>query len=713
MLSDIRFSRLTVLDNVVDYREQTERHGILDRPIDRAKQIVLKKSDNVFSLDFSVLEYANPKKVRYGYFLEGFDSEWHYTDASQRSATYTNLPNGRYRFHIKAFYDGDTDESRTVYNGIDIRILPPLYKTTWAWIFYIASMAMVLWLFIRFLHRRRMRIRERLEMERKEMKLQMFTNLSHEIRTPLTLVMTPIKEILENEQDGRRRDIYNIMYRNARRILTIINQLIDMNRIGTSQFRLRFSNTDMILFLRDIVRAFEYPAVTRNIDCRIVSNLESLEAWIDQSHFDKVVFNILSNAFKFTPDNGSVLISLDTCLNDRHGGVAVDVARYLEMRFENSGSHIPPEEQQRIFERFHQLDGSRSGGSGIGLYLAKRIVELHYGTLEAENTERGVVFILRIPLGDAHLSDVQKTETSEQTDLYGGIGPDESGYLDGGDGGNDPVEKESHANNLKRTIYLVDDDPDLLKYIHIELSDEYRVETFTNGEDAWSEILAKLPDAVVTDLILPEIDGAALCRKIRENRKTDHLPVIVFTAETGEESEFLCLKSGADHYMTKPVSLERLRGMIAQAIHIRETLRKKYRMQIGEEYETTEVNSPDSRFVARVIECIRSNIENPEFSVDELSREVGISRVHLNRKLKENINTSPSNLIRSIRLRQAAYLLVRHHVYISEAAYRVGFSSPASFSNSFKDYFGMSPTEFVDKNIDNDYFNSEFGDMEQ
>lgn len=700
-LGAIRFSRLAVLGQTVDYTEQTGRHRILDHPIDQARQITLKKSQNLFSIDFSVLEYANPQKIRYGYRMVGFDQGWRYADASQRSATYTNLPEGRYRFQVKAFYDGDPDESRAVYNEINIRILPPWYKTWWIRLVYAALFAVVVWLFIGFLRRRQARVRERLEMERKEMKLQLFTDMSHEIRTPLTLVMTPLKAMWEDEEENKRRNIYNLMYRNARRILTIIDQLIDMNRVGNPHFQLRFHRTDMIFFLRDIVGAFEQPAVMRNIDCRIVSNRDSLETWIDQRHFDKVVFNILSNAFKFTPDNGSVLITLETYLNSRQSGLPAGASRYLEMRFENSGSYIPPEDLERIFERFHQSDGNTPGGSGIGLHLAKRITELHYGTLKAENTEDGVVFILRIPLGDAHLSAEQKAATPEYKDLYGKIRPDGPEYLEAPAAGDEAEMEEIPVQSPPKTIYFVDDDPELLKYISLELSDEYRIKTFLNIDEAWAGILTNIPDAVVTDLVFPDADGMALCRKIRENRKTDHLPVIILTGETKEETEYRSLESGADRYLTKPVSLGLLKGTIAQAIRVRETLWNKYRIDVSADEAEAEVSSPDSRFVARVIECIRRNIENPGFSVDELSREVGISRVHLNRKLKENIDTSPSNLIRSIRLRQAAYLLVRHNIYISEAAYRVGFSSPTSFSNSFKDYFGMSPTEYVSKNTAN------------
>ncbi len=717
-LSDIRFSKLTVAGRNVDYREQTGRHRILDRPIDQARRIVLNQSQNNFSIEFSVLEYTNPQKVRYSYLMEGFDSGWRRAEGTQRSVTYTNLPDGNYRFHIKAVFDGDIDEDGAASNVIEIRILPPWYKTWWAWLVYAAMAATTVWLFIRFLRRRRLRHEEQLAMERKDLRLQMFTDLSHEIRTPLTLVMTPLKAMWEGESDGKRRGIYNLMYRNARRILTIINQLIDMNRIGTPQFRMRFYRTDMIAFLNDIVSAFEHQAVVRNIDCRTMSPRESLDVWIDQCHFDKVVFNILSNAFKFTPDDGTVLISLETYLNSRQSGISVDVPRYLEIRFENSGSRIPPGDMEHIFERFGQADGSRSAGSGIGLHLAKRIVELHYGTIEAENTETGVAFVLRIPLGEAHLSAEQKAETTGGNDTYGIISPERDGDLDRLAAEAGEHQHPATDEGSLRTIYFVDDDTDLLKYIHLELSDEYRIETFPDGEKAWEAILAGAPDAVVTDLAMPLGDGAALCRRIRENRKTDHLPIIVLTAETAEESECRCLENGADRYLTKPVGLELLKWTIAQAIGVRETLRSKYSTEAGEGDtdgdaagdggSDTGASTPDSRFVAKVIESIRRNIEDPELSVEQLSAEIGISRVHLGRKLKENLDMSPSMLIRSIRLRHGAYLLVRHNLYVSEVADRVGFSSPSSFSNSFRDYFGMSPTEYAAKNADNEEMTTGF-----
>ena len=704
-ISNINFSRLTVLNQTVDYDESLGKHNIIDRHISQARQITLRNDQNVFSLEFSVLEYTNPQKVVYGFRMEGFDPDWFYTRPGYQTATYTNLPAGRYLFRVKAFFDGDPDPENVVFNDIHIRILPPWYRTWWAYLIYAALLAGAVVVFLNYLKRRRLRLQEKVELEKKEMKLRMFTDMSHEIRTPLTLVMTPLKSLRENETDSKRRDIYNLMYRNVLRILRLINQLMDMRKIDNDQLKMHFNRTDMIFFVRDIMKSFDQMAFMSNIDFEIVSNREALEVWIDQGNFDKVLFNIFSNAFKYTPDHGYVLVSLETYMNHRQSGLSADVSRYLELRIENSGSSIDREHLDRIFDRFYQVGVGRAGGSGIGLHLARRIVELHHGTLTAENIENGVVFIVRVPLGNAHLSPEEKELTAKHKDLYymvrpTGEAPPESEYIELPEF--EEPEKVSRHGAFKPTVFFVDDDPDLVKYLRLELSDEYHVETFLNGEDAWKRISAKVPDAVVTDLVMPETDGLALCRKIRENRKSNHIPVIILTAETGEESERRCVECGADSYLTKPVSLELLKGTIAQALRARETIRSKYQIPVKIDYDEMQLSSPDNRFVARVIENIRKNIENPDYSVDDLSRQIGISRVHLNRKLKENINISPRNLIRSIRLRQSAYLLIKHKTQVAEVAYKMGFSTPAYFSSSFKEYFGMPPKEFVARYMDTD-----------
>lgn len=704
-IPNIYFSHLTVLNKSVNYDESLGKNNILDRHISQARQITLKKNQNVFSLEFAVLEYTNPQKVVYGYMLEGFDTDWRYTDSDHRSATYTNLPDGHYTFRVKAFFEGNLNEEDIVYNQIYIHILPPSYKTWWAYLIYLVFFMSAIWAFLNMLNRRRLRIQERMEFERKEMKLRMFTDISHEIRTPLTMVINPLKSMREKETDHKRKEMYNLMYRNSLRILRLINQLMDMRKIDNHQLQMRFNQTDLIFFIQDIMKSFEQVAIMRNIDFRLVSNRESLDIWIDQGNFDKVLFNILSNAFKFTPDNGYMLLNIDTFVNNKQSGLATDVTEYVELCLENSGSFIDENELERIFDRFYQSGDSRSGGSGIGLHLAKMIVHLHHGIIIVKNVENGVAFIIRIPLGNRHLSAEELPVAAKHKDLYSSIRLDEklpgqAEYIEMPETEDeDSVSKNSKS---KKTLVFVDDDADMGKYIRLELSDKYKVEVFLDGKEAWKFISTTIPDAVITDLIMPEVDGISLCQKIRQNPETNYLPVIILTSETDEETERQCIESGADSFLTKPIGLELLKITIAQAIQTRDVIRNKYRSNVKLNFDEIQISSPDNRLVAKVIETIRKNIENPEFSVDDLSREVGLSRVHLNRKLKENINISPSNLIKSIRLKQAAYLLIKNKVNVSDVAYKVGFSSPSYFSNNFREYFGMAPSEFVIKYMDSD-----------
>lgn len=697
--SKIYFSQLLVLNKTINYDEALGDKNMLDRHISQASQITLKKSQNVFSLEFAVLEYTNPKKVGFGYMLNGFDSDWRYTDSDHRLATYTNLPEGAYVFKVKAFFEGSSDNTNVVYNEINIRILPPWYKTWWAYLIYLSLFMLLVWEFLNFLIRRKLRIQEHNELEKKEMKLRMFTDLSHEIRTPLTLIMTPLQSLRETETDSQRKDIFNLMYRNSLRILRLFNQILDIRKIEKQQLNMQFQKTDLIFFINDIMQSFSQLAILRNIDFRLVASLSSLELWIDQVNFDKVLFNILSNAFKFTPDNGYILISIDTCKNTYSSKIRNDIDEYIEICIENSGSKINENEVERVFDRFYQSrDNTTQSGSGIGLHLAKMIVQLHHGNIQAQNVENGVAFNVQIPLGKKHLAAQEILSEEKTTNLYAHLN-----YIQNGD--TEYLELSQMADHIsipdkqkqKRSLIIIDDDYDLGKYLQMALSGNYLVDFFIDAKAAWKEISTALPDAVITDLVMAEVDGLSLCKKIRQNPETNHIPVIILTSQTDEESKRLCLENGADHYLTKPISIELLRTSIAQVIHSRDMLRNKFKTSLNTGLDNIKISSPDNRLVAKVIETIRKNIENSAFGVDDLSSEVGLSRVHLNRKLKENLNISPSNLIRSIRLKQAAYLLINNKVNISEVAYKVGFSSHSYFSNNFKEYFGMAPTEFIIK----------------
>jgi len=702
LTSKLYFSRLTVLNHDINFDETLGKKNVIDKHISQATQMTLKNKQNVFSLEFTVLEYANPQKVVYAYMLKGFDKDWRLTNSNRRLATYTNLPAGLYVFHVKAYYEGWSNEKNAVYNSIAIRILPPWYKTWWAYLIYLSLTMLAVWEMMNLLIGRKIRAQEHLELEKKEMRIRMFTDISHEIRTPFTLIISPLKSMLESEADPNRKEMFNLMYRNALRILRLLNQLMDIRKIDNHQFKLQFQKTDLILFVQDVMKSFEQLAIVRNIEFRLITQHETLEVWIDQANFDKVLFNLLSNAFKFTPDNGYITISLATVKNNPDIGLKLNAEEVVELCVENSGSQINESETEQIFERFFQSSNNKTaGGTGVGLHLTKKIVDLHFGHIKAKNTENSVLFTLHIPLGNKHLSSQRISENQENRNINAQVQQDE--YLPQTTGfieqiqNSDETKANSKDRKSKRSLVVVDDDADLGQYIRMELGAKYNIEFYTSAKEAWKIISTTIPDAVMTDLMMPEVDGIALCKKIRQNPETIHLPIIILTAQTDEVSEQLCIESGADHYLTKPINLELLKITIAHAIQTRDMLKNKYKSNITPDFEDIIITSHESKLIAKVVESIRNNIENPEFNIDDLSREVGISRGHLNRKLKENINISPSNLIKSIRLKQAAYLLINNKVNISDVAYKVGFSSHSYFSNNFKEYFGMAPTEFVNK----------------
>lgn len=693
------FSDLRVMNKAIEYDPEAGKDNILDRHITEATEITLPFSSKIFSIKFSVLEYTNPEKIQYAYMMEGFDKNWNLAGADSRVVTYTNLPVGKYTMKVKAYFEGENNNYS--YKEIEIRILPPWYRSTYAFICYLLLSLLLVVGLLEYRKKLNIRRKEKEESEIKELKLRMFTNISHEIRTPLTLVMNPLKKMREAESDSSRKALYNLMYRNCLRINRLVNQLLDMRKIDNGQMQLHFLETDIVYFIRDIMQSFENLAVTKNISFHISAVEQVTNLWIDQGNFDKIVFNILSNAFKYTPDNGKINIRISGPLANE-GSLEMGVKKYIEITIENSGSMVEEKHLDRLFDRFFQVDiRDAKMGSGVGLNLSKMLVELHHGSIRAYNTSEGMAFAIQLPVGNSHLSEVEMTKPTNHKDLYTkhpGISED---HLDSReDMTYNPENNDSTLSKSvksKKHIVLVDDDSEMRAYLKLELKGLYNVTTCANAKDAWNEISRSIPDAVVTDLIMEGMNGAELCSKIRKNPETNHIPVIILTSSSDEQNIQDCIESGADRFFTKPISLEILKGAISHAITTRDTIRNKYSSDIDYGYADIHMTDINDKLTERVVNIIKANIENTEFGVEELSREVGMSRVHLNRKLKELMNISPSNLIRSIRLKQAAYLLINNKVNISEVAYRVGFSTHSYFSNSFHDYFGMTPKDFVSR----------------
>ena len=695
----VRLSRLTVLDSEVRYDPAPGAHNLIDKHISEATHIDIPAGADLFSVAFSVPEYTNPQRVVCSYRLHGFDPAWKTASADYRVAPYTNVPPGRYRLEVRAFFDGSPDEYTQ--REINIRVHAPWYRRTGAFILYgclLCAIGVILALGIR---RRQQQKQERKDAELKELRLGLFTNLTHEIRTPLPLVMDPLRNLREQEADPDRKDTYTLMYRNCLRINRLVNQLMDLRKIDAGQMPMHFRETDLVYFIKDIMQSFLSLARSKRISFTIRSERPEEMLWIDQGNFDKIIYNILSNAFKHTPDEGSVRIGVSAPIPN-HGILLPDIREYVEITIFNSGSRIEDAYISRIFDRFVQIDPyDANTGSGVGLNLTKMLVELHHGRISAENESDGVVFRVLVPVGKDHLTEAELSATTHHKDLYvKGREIQLDSHEDETFVQKEAQEQEKESRRRK-TVIVVEDDAEMREYLRSALRPDYQVTVCADGQEAWPIIATTLPDAVVTDLVMPGMTGSELCGRIRQNPSTNHIPVLILTGQNGEQEEQTATDSGADRFLSKPVSVQLLMGALAQAISARETVKAKFSPAMDFDYSGIEMGSADEKLLRRIVDAIRNNLENPEFDVAALCQEVGISRVHLNRKLKETGNVPPSQLIKSFRMKQAAWLLVNNKVNVSEVAYRVGYSSHSYFSNSFRDYFGMTPREFVLKYIDN------------
>lgn len=651
-----------------------------DRPVRNGDRINLPNSSKMFTIAFAALEYTNPGKMRYSYILDGFERTWHHADVNSRVATYTNVPHGNYTLLVRNYFDGkESDYHET---SLDIHIQAPPYLRWWAFVIYGLLLIAFGVIGYRIIQDKKERYQEE-EMSRiKEARLGMFTNFTHEIRTPLNLVMSPLKKLRENESDPRQKDTYNLMYRNCLRINRIVNQLLDIRKIDDGQMKLHFVETDIIYFIKDIMQSFSNLAADSNIAYELSSEHETENLWIDQGNFDKIIFNILSNAFKHTKENGNVRVFVSGPVDGK-----VDISIY------NSGSSIDEKYLDKVFERFFQVDPTdATKGSGVGLNLAKMLVDLHHGSITAENKDNGVVFTVTMPVGCVHLSKEELSITDHHKDLY-------TRTFTTDDVAKAPLADPAllHKTKTKKTIVVAEDDTETLEFMKTELGKDYNVVTCENGAEAWPEITRLLPDAVITDLIMPVMDGYELCSKIRHNPSTNHIPVIFLTSQKDEETEKMCTDVGGDRFYAKPVAIDILESGMAQAIASRNMLRGKYGKEDSNDYEKVSMPTDRNKLYSQVINYIKEHIDDPDLSVETISEEMGMSRVHLNRKLKEAGAASPIALIKSIRLKQAAYLLVHNKVNVSEVAFKVGFTTHSYFTRAFRDYFGMTPKEFVTK----------------
>lgn len=661
--------------------------------------------DNTFSIVFSTFQYNNLGQISYQYRIKELGNQWLSTEPGVNRVTYNNLPPGKYHFEVRALDHGVYSKVRF----IKILITPPWYQMWWAYCIYAGMLFLLLlgifnYISSRLRHRREIMKREHAE-QLNEAKLQFFINISHEIRTPMTLIINPLEKLLAENVDQNLEKTYRMIYRNAQRILRLINQLMDIRKLDKGQMFMKFRETDMVGFIEDIMLTFDYLARKKHIQFTFEHPMDQLKVWVDLNNFDKILMNILSNAFKYTPEQGAVSILLSTGIDT----TCKDPLReYFQITITDSGIGIDKDKINRIFERFYQIDNDvtkSNFGTGIGLHLSQSLVELHHGTIAAENREdaSGSRFIIRLPMGAAHLRADELENADEDNVLTHAsvVELDKQEFMESaedeytGDEGNQdkkPVKAKSHLRLL-----LVEDEDEILEYLKDELADEYKIMTCNNGKKAYDIILTNTPDLIISDIMMPEMDGLTLCHKIKQNANVNHVPIILLTAKSKPEDKLEGMDIGADAYMVKPFNTELLKSTIANLIANRKLLRNKFSgaQQQEDKIEKLSIKSSDEILLNKIMKVVNENLANPDLNVAMLATNVGLSRVHVHRKLKELTNLSARDFIRNIRLQQAANLLKEKKLTISEVAYATGYSNLSHFSTSFKEAYGISPKEYM------------------
>ncbi len=660
---------------------------VVDTTVIAANRFVLSPGDNTFALQLSTLTYDNPEHIVYRYRIN--HEEWVRMKPGVNEITFSHLSPGDYHFCVVAEQNGiDTPE-----RCFTVVIHAPWYRTPVAYAIYILALVYLFWLYRRQ-HRRKeqdnLRLQEHIHAEEMaDAKLKFFMNISHEIRTPMTLIVTPLLSLIKQDLDPHRRSTYEIIRRNAERILGLINQMMDLRKIDKGQMQMHMCETELISFVGDIHTLFTQQAKSKNVRFTYEHDTQELPVWIDRDNFDKVIVNLLSNAFKFTPAGGEIRI------------VITHDQQHVRLAIKDTGEGIPEDKLDRIFERFYQTPShvnDRKTGTGIGLDLTRSLVELHHGTIEAHNNidEKGCEFVVTIPLGSAHLKPEEMIEeevspkSEPVTSLMEEVPVEE----------NDEVPEEVLKANRRQHIIIVEDDAEIRGFLESELSHDYDITTCDNGKAGLSEVFKMIPDLVISDVMMPEMDGNTMCSKIKSSPTTSHIPVILLTAKSRDEDRLEGLETGADAYLLKPFNMDILRRTIINLIHTHQMLRLKYGRndQLEEQVEQVKMKSPDEQLLDRVMKVINKNISNSDLSVDSIADEVGISRVHLHRKMKELTGQTPHDFIRNIRLKQAAHLLSSQNMNITEVMYACGFNNAASFSTIFKKFYGMSPREYMNEN---------------
>ncbi|MBV6422141.1 MAG: Sensor histidine kinase RcsC [Ignavibacteriaceae bacterium] len=719
------------------------------------KEIQLPYNENFISFEFSALSFIHPEKNQYAYMMEGVNEDW-VCSGTRRFASYPNLDPGEYIFRVKGSNsDGVWNETGT---SVIIIISPPWWKTWWAYSTYAAIFIFTLFSIRRY-EMNRLKLKDRIKLdeavlqekeETDKMKSRFFANISHEFRTPLTLILGPAEKISSKTSDDVIKDA-NIIKRNSRRLLQLINQLLDLSKLESGKLKLEVSKGNIVSFVKGVALSFESLAESKDISLKIHSEKEFIEMYFDKEKMMKILTNILSNAFKFTREEGMITVSIKenklSSVISRESSTEKSLStnkeipkrvrndNIVEIKIRDTGIGIAQEEIPKLFDRFYQVDSSHTReyeGTGIGLALTKELVELHLGRINVES-EKGIPdkvgtgwieFTLLFPLGRDHLSEgllsEKDEEIIEERMAESGVilSPDKVGAKNlpeevlnknqridssrqnvgqASSASSRIPQNDNEVNEDKTIILVVEDNYDMRQYIRESLDGNYLIEEAVNGEQGVRKAEKIIPDLIISDMMMPKMDGNELVRILKNDEKTSHIPIILLTAKAGQENKLEGLEIGADDYLTKPFDIKELQIRIKNLINIRRKLQEKF-SKIENDFPVVtglKLQSLDEKFLIKVNEVIEKHISEEEFSIEEFGKEVGMSRSQFHRKFIAITGKPASIYLRSVRLSRAKKMIEGKTGNISEIAYSVGFSSLSYFSKCFKEEFGFPPSDLI------------------
>ena len=680
----IRLNTFLVNGREIKAGDTSDGHVITESAVADADEFRISCAEKSITLGFSSSYFFSPEQICYEYRLPSADTTWTELPQGISQISLSNLSQGKHQLDVRASVGGKTSPTKSVV----ITMLPEWWRTPWAIMCYVVVLVVAALLIRRsVLSRRRYKTalqRQEQARELEEAKFQFFFNISHEIRTPLTLIINPIKALMQSpDNDPATQKSYSIIYKSAGRILQLINQMLDVRKIERGQMTLRYTRTDIVAFVCNILDAFQPIAEKNSIKTPVTSDLEATDADIDQNNFDKVIYNIYSNAFKYTPVKGEIR----THIAADGDNIVITIA--------DTGKGLDEKYIDRIFDRFYQINDDSSvatAGTGIGLHLTRSIVEMHGGKVRAANCKdsQGAVFTITIPRRQAVVE--QSSTTEADTSNVTVSKPDEIEAL------NQLTEAEKHRAYTNYRVLIADDEDDVRLYLSEEMSKLFKVTTCANGKEAYELLLRESFDALVSDVVMPQMNGIELCQKVKNNININHIPVILLTAKNSEEEFNKGLIVGADAYIAKPFDILTLRNTVCNIIENRERVKNQF-IQSKEPIKKMKMKSSDEILMERITKYLDKHLADTDLSVESLAQNIGLSRVHMHRKLKELTGQSARDFIRNTRLKQAAELLSVKKLNISEVAYALGFSNLSHFSSAFKEFYGVSPKEYMNEKL--------------